>query len=299
MLTWLLDYGIRLFDVLLILIAIVALAGAGYWLLHRRWQAERRQLQSDLAETRQRNDQLQHDWDEERARYDLARIKALHDHFQRVIAHEFGKGLKFIANQSEEALSGLREDQLDLRDGQAGIAAKAYEMLQHAANIVGMADLTQNAPKQELVKLRGLLEGVLKELVPYAAAQDVHLQPKYGVMEPILVNRLLIVQLYSNVIHNAIKYSPRGSVVYITLYLEGTGTRQAVIEVSDHGRGIAEQDRERIFQLHVRGDGLVAPGSGLGLYYARQIARLHGGDLVLVESKLNEGSTFKIILPYT
>ena len=149
------------------------------------------------------------------------------------------------------------------------------------------------------MKLRGVLEGVLKELFPYSRAQDVHLQPKYGILEPILVNRLLIAQLCSNVIHNAIKYSPRGSAVDITLRLEEDGAKQAVIEVQDHGRGIAEQDRERIFQLHMRGDGLVEPGSGLGLYYAREIARLHGGDLVLVESKLNEGSTFKTILPYT
>ena len=147
MLTWLLDYGIRLLDVLLILIVIIALGGVGYWLLRRRWQDERRQLQSALAEAHQRNDQLQHEWDEERARYDPTRIKALQDHFQRVIAHEFGKGLKFIANQSEEALSGLREDQLDLRDGQAGIAAKAHEMIQHAGNIVGMADLDAERAK--------------------------------------------------------------------------------------------------------------------------------------------------------
>jgi len=299
MLTWLLDFGIRLLDVLLILFAIVALAGAGYWLLRRRWQDERRQLQADLAETRQRNDQLQHEWDEERARYDPARVRALHDHFQRVIAHEFGKGLNFIADQSKETIAGLRDDQKGLRDRQSGVLLMTHEMMQHARNVVGLADLERKAPQRELVGLRGLLEGVSKELFAYAEAQDVTLRQDYDNPGPISANRLLLAQLFSNVIHNAIKYSPSGSVVKIGLHLEEAGTKQAVIEIQDRGRGIAEQDRERIFQLYVRGDGLVEPGSGLGLYYARQIARLHGGDLVLVESKLNEGSTFKIILPYT
>lgn len=48
----------------------------------------------------------------------------------------------------------------------------------------------------------------------------------------------------------------------------------------------------------MRGDGLVVPGSGLGLHYAREIARRLGGDLLLVESQVNEGSTFCAILPY-
>lgn len=314
--TWLNDYGPSNLEALLALAAIGALVVAGYWLLRRRRQRAARRLESTLAATQRQNERLQDqlaeaqrqreldatqhqsELNEVRARYDPAYVKALQEHLQRVIAHEFVRGLYFISSQSEEAVAGLRADQPDLRDKLNAVRAKAHEMTQHARNVVGLPDLERNAPQRELVNLRGLLEGVLKELFPYAEACGVHLQVAYGSLGPILTVRPLLHQLCSNVIHNAIKYSPPGGVVKITLRLEDESEKQAVIEVRDHGRGIEAKDQEHIFQLNVRGDGLVVPGSGLGLYYARKAARLLGGDVVLVESKVNEGSTFRIILPY-
>ena len=313
---WLNGYGPSNFEALLALIAIGVLVAAGYWLLRRRRQDEVRRSQSALTEAQVQSEQLQRELvearsqreldevrhqselDAVRARYDPAYIKALQDHLQRVIAHEFVKGLHFISSETEEVMAGLRGDQPDLRDKLNEVRAKAYEMTQHAKNIVGLRDLEQNALQREMVNLRGLLEGVVKELFPYAEARGVHLQIEYGSLGPILTVRPLLHQLCSNVIHNAIKYSFPGGVVKITLSLKEESAKWVVIEVRDHGRGIDAKDQQRIFELNVRGDGLVEPGSGLGLYYARKIARLLGGDLVLVESKLNEGSTFRIILPY-
>ncbi len=313
---WLKDYGPSNLEALLALVAIGALIGAGYWLLWRRGQHTARRLQSTVAAGQRQNDQLltqlaeaqhQHELEtaqyqselaETRARYDPAQVKALQDHLQRVVAHEFVKGLHFICSQSEEAIAGLRADQPDLLDRLNEVRAKAHEMTQHARNVIGLPDLERNAPQRELVNPRGLLEGVLKELFPYAEACGVHLQVAYGSLGPISTVRPLLHQLCSNVIHNAIKYSFRGGVVQITSLLEEGSEKRAVIEVRDRGHGIEAKDQERIFQLNVRGDGLVAPGSGLGLYYARKAARLLGGDVVLIESKVNEGSTFRIILPY-
>ena len=85
----------------------------------------------------------------------------------------------------------------------------------------------------------------------------------------------------------------------VVLRLENEDAPCAIVEVRDRGRGIAARDQERIFEQDVRGDGLVEPGSGLGLSHARKIAHLHGGDVALVESKVNEGSMFRISLPYT
>jgi len=71
------------------------------------------------------------------------------------------------------------------------------------------------------------------------------------------------------------------------------------IEVKDTGKGIKEEDQEKIFDLNIREDGLIKPGSGLGLYLARKTARYQGGDVILVHSSPNQGSLFRIILPYT
>ncbi len=314
--TWLSDYGPSNLEALLALAAISVLVAAGYGLLWRRGQRTARRLESTVTAGQRQNEQLraqlaeaqhqreldtlrqQNELDEVRARSDPVHVKALQDHLQRVIAHEFVKGLHFISSQSEEAVAGLRADQPDLQDRLNEVRAKAHEMTQHARNVVGLPDLERNTPQRELVNLRGLLEGVLKELFPYAEACGVHLQVAYGSLGPISTVRPLLHQLCSNIIHNAIKYSLRGSMVQITLLLEEEREKRAVIEVRDHGHGIDARDQERIFQLNVRSDGLVAPGSGLGLYYARKAADLLGGDVVLIESKVNEGSTFRIVLPY-
>lgn len=314
---WLKAYGPSNLEALLALAAIGTLVAAGYWLLRqgrqrvaRRFellvaagQRQNEQLQAQLAAAQHQHElaaaQCQSELAEVRARCDPAQVKALQDHLQQVVAHEFVKGLHFITFQSEEAMAGLRVDQPDLRERLNEVRAKAHEMTQHARNVVGLPDLERNAPQRELVSLRGLLEGVLKELFPYAEACGVHLQVTYGSLGPISTVRPLLHQLCSNIIHNAVKYSPRGGVVQITSLLKEGDEKRVVIEVRDHGRGIDVKDQERIFQLNVRGDGLAALGSGLGLYYARKAARLLGGDVALIESKVNEGSTFRIVLPYT
>jgi signal transduction histidine kinase len=316
MLEWLvrllMGYGIRLLDALAILSFIGILVVVGFLLLCRWWQARQKQLLSNLAEARQRIetqqqslaemqqhiDELQRDLAEARERYDPAQFRLLHDHLQHAITHEFGKGLNFIVTESEKTLGELREDQTDLKDRLAQVMAKAHELIQHARNVVGLFGLEREPFQRDMVNLRGVMEGVLKELFPYAEAQGVTLRPSYVSFGPVLANSHLVAQLFSNVVHNAIKYSPQGGVVDIVLRLEEDGEKRVCVQVRDRGRGIEEKDRERIFSLRTRGDGLVEPGSGLGLYYAQEIARMHGGDLTLVESQVNQGSMFKITLPY-
>lgn len=298
LINWLTGYGPSNLEALFFLIVLGALIFVGFRRSRRRWQEEAREEQAFLVEAEHQNEQLQDELAEVRAQYDPARIRSLQEHLQRVIAHEFVKGLHFILSQSDETAARLRADQADLRDRQNQISAKAHEMILHARNIVELPDLERNAAQREMVNLRGLLEGILKELFPYAEARGVHLRTKFGSLGPISINRPLATQMYRNVIHNAIHYSLEGGVVDVTLLLESEDAALAVVDVRDRGRGIDAKDQERIFELNVRGDGLVEPGSGLGLNYARKIARLHGGDVALVESKVNQGSTFRILLPY-
>lgn len=100
-------------------------------------------------------------------------------------------------------------------------------------------------------------------------------------------------QILVNLIGNAIRYSPDGSMIKLFVSNEPGFSR---ISVSDQGDGIAEEDQARIFEKFERlgrsGDG----GSGLGLFISRQLARAMGGSLT-VESKAGEGSTFTLSLP--
>lgn len=102
-----------------------------------------------------------------------------------------------------------------------------------------------------------------------------------------------VLQVLLNVVSNAIRYGPPESAVRISL--ENRGERVAAI-VADEGRGLDEEERERVFEKFERlgrsGDG----GSGLGLYISRRLARAMGGDLK-VESEAGEGARFVLTLP--
>jgi signal transduction histidine kinase len=99
----------------------------------------------------------------------------------------------------------------------------------------------------------------------------------------------------TNLIDNAIKYSPAASEIVLHLY--SSANAKLCIEVSDKGSGIPLKMQERIFDKFKRGDGTTkTPGTGLGLYLVKWIALLHGGQVSLVASS-EFGSTFRITLP--
>jgi signal transduction histidine kinase len=102
-------------------------------------------------------------------------------------------------------------------------------------------------------------------------------------------------QVLTNLIDNAIKYSPAGAEVEVRAYQEDG---RVLIDVSDSGPGIAKEDQKLIFEKfgRVTGAGATRPGTGLGLFIARSIAEAHGGALD-VESAPEQGSTFTLELP--
>ena len=102
--------------------------------------------------------------------------------------------------------------------------------------------------------------------------------------------------LLTNLIGNAIKYTPAGGQVQVELGLQ---ERALEIMVRDSGIGIAAEDQGHVFDKFYRAASDAVQettGTGLGLAIAREVARLHGGD-ILLESALGEGSTFKVVLP--
>jgi signal transduction histidine kinase len=100
-------------------------------------------------------------------------------------------------------------------------------------------------------------------------------------------------QIMVNLIGNAVRYSPRGTTVWLRLQREGD---KVFAIVADQGKGIAREDQERIFAKFERVDPGEAGGTGLGLYIARRLARAMGGDLT-VDSAPGEGARFVLSLP--
>lgn len=100
----------------------------------------------------------------------------------------------------------------------------------------------------------------------------------------------------SNLISNAVKYTPRGRAITITLERR---RRDVVLTVTDEGLGISARDQERLFEEFFRSTNPVAivePGTGLGLTIVHRVVARHAGRIE-VESELDEGTTFRVTLP--
>jgi signal transduction histidine kinase len=104
-------------------------------------------------------------------------------------------------------------------------------------------------------------------------------------------------QVLTNLITNAVKYSPQGG--SITIRCRERGSQHVVVEVVDPGMGIPSDQIARLFQKFQRvrtDEHLQVPGTGLGLYICRLIVEGHGGQ-IWVESEIGKGSTFGFVLP--
>jgi signal transduction histidine kinase len=113
-------------------------------------------------------------------------------------------------------------------------------------------------------------------------------------MGEITGDELRVTQVMINLVGNAIKFTSAGTITFVAR----RETDSIVIEVRDTGPGIAPQDQARIFRdfQQVKLPGGVTVGAGLGLSIASKIVALHGGSMG-VESKIGEGSTFRVTLP--
>lgn len=110
---------------------------------------------------------------------------------------------------------------------------------------------------------------------------------------PVEGDLVRLTQVISNLLSNAIRYTPKGGDLKLAYRREGD---EAVVEVTDNGRGIPKEMLDRIFEMFVQErDG--GRGLGLGLTLVEQLVRMHDGKVVAESSGVGEGSTFRVLLP--
>ncbi len=149
------------------------------------------------------------------------------------------------------------------------------------------------------VRLDALLTELQSDYAAQAADRGIqlvfNLPPKLPVIS---ADRSKVMVIVHNLLGNALKYTGRNGQVTVGVQVEQTNL---YVSVQDNGIGISDADAEKIFDKFYRAkDERVAriTGSGVGLTLAKEIARLHGGDIT-VQSELNRGSTFTLALPMT
>jgi PAS domain S-box-containing protein len=148
----------------------------------------------------------------------------------------------------------------------------------------------------EVLELRELGQRALDGVKGYADQLGVDLVLSGGPTVPIRGDPDRLVQIVTNLLSNAAKYSPKGGTVRVTVTREGSN---AQLTVRDSGPGIPEAFRDRIFSRFAQADSSDArgkSGTGLGLYIAREIAERHGGRLWF-ESPPEGGAVFHLDLP--
>jgi signal transduction histidine kinase len=145
------------------------------------------------------------------------------------------------------------------------------------------------------VSLRQVIQESAQPMRLLAAAKDVTLVVD-DVPEDALADPQRLQLALTNLIENAIKFSPPGGTVSVTSWQRGG---EVGVTVRDQGHGIPEADREYLFDRYYRSGGARTgnfSGSGLGLAISREVAIAHGGR-IWVESTVGEGSAFTIALP--
>jgi len=215
--------------------------------------------------------------------------------------------LSNVSHELRTPLTGILGSAQNLRDGLAGGLTQSQQeyvdMIEHDSGRLirvvnelldwGRSEAGQVRLQRAPVSLHPLVDEVFALLRPLAERKSVRLE-REGSEATVSADADKLKQVLINLVDNAIKFSrPRGEV---RLAIEG-GAEGLRLSVEDQGPGIAAADAPRLFDRFFRGQAADAtPGSGLGLAIARNLARLHGGDITL-DSAPEHGARFTLRLP--
>lgn len=148
-------------------------------------------------------------------------------------------------------------------------------------------------PQPVQVVVDDVLQRTLERFRPSLEELQIEVSTDLASSEPVRLDVDFLEQIVGNLISNVEKYAASGRSLRISSRVEGS---MVTIEVADGGPGIPKSDRDRVFAPFIRGSNEIsaAAGTGIGLSIARELARLHGGDLALLESA--SGCVFRVVL---
>lgn len=207
----------------------------------------------------------------------LAEAMSRQKQFVSDAAHELRTPLGALQIQVEMLESAIGDDERRLRAQalRAGIARLSALVSQ----LLTMARLDAAAPAPlEQLDLLETVKEVIADLYPFAEARSINLGLTESESIPIRGHPAGLRALFANLIDNALRYTPEGGKVDVSVQRRG---RSAVVSVADTGPGIPEEHLERVFDRFFRVDGSAVAGHGLGLAIARAAAERHHAHIQL------------------
>ncbi len=269
-----------------ILFAALAFAAAGAAFLVWRLAEHRARLATS-------NDQLASSNAELR---DLDRLK---DEFVALVSHELRTPLTSIigyVGALERGRAGvLSAEQRELLDV---VGRNAQRLLGLIGDLLlaAKADAGKLELEKESVDLGAIARHAVETALPDAEEHGIHLTLSAPTAVQLVSDPKRLLQVLNNLVSNAIKFTPAGGSVAVSLTAVGPS---AVFEVRDDGVGIPADERAKLFQRFFRASTATAndiPGTGLGLSIAQTIVELHGGTIECREGD-DRGTTFVVSLP--
>jgi len=238
-------------------------------------------------------------------------IDELQDSMQKIEESAKAKSL-FLANMSHEIrtpLNGilgflellrstdLDEEQLEAVDT---IEESAKNLLEIVNKILDVSKIESNKVELELIEFDFVdkIESTIEIFATPAANKDIiysaFISPDFPVK--IKADQLKLVEILNNLINNAMKFTDRGGQVNVIVRNEGIvkGKVRTYFEVSDTGRGMTEEQKEKVFEAFTQADNSVTRkygGTGLGLTLVKSYIELMGGE-IKVDSEINKGTKF-------
>ncbi len=218
------------------------------------------------------------------------------------VAHELRTPLTTIRGYVEALMEGDADDDPQMvRDFYNIIFQETHRLSELIDNSLNISMMESGAAKLSLTptRLGRLLEDCLEVIRPQCEEKNIRLAAEFPDRLPVLdIDKRLFNVAVMNLMGNAVKYTPEGGGITLST---ASLDKEVTVAIQDTGIGISDDDLPHIFDKFFRSespDAREAAGSGIGLATARQIVRLHGGE-IRVTTKLGAGSKFTISLPMT
>jgi len=235
----------------------------------------------------------------ERATTELREQITQRDEFMAAVSHDLKSPLTFIKGMANlrRRRATLSPETEPLLDALHQIEASAGRMAMQVDELVDASRLQAGRPVELRRGPTDLIALANSALAEHQHMTDRHLLRILTTFETLVGNwdAIRLRRVLDNLLDNALKFSPRGGAVQLSIGVEGDF---AVLAVSDFGEGIPSADVPHVFETFRRAGNVAGriPGSGIGLAGVRQIVELHQGS-INVESQVGLGTTFTVRLP--
>ncbi len=211
------------------------------------------------------------------------------------ISHDLKTPLTSIQGYSQAIMDGATPDPVQSASIIYEEATRLNRMVVEITDLARLQDgqLTLNKVELDLGKI---VEAIGQRLAIVAEKKDIDLRVEADSLPLVNGDGDRLAQVITNLVSNALKYTPRGGRVRVKTQVNNGGVE---VIVQDSGIGIAKEDLPRIFERFYQVDKARGPrrGTGLGLAITREIVQAHGGTISATSAGENRGSIFTVWLP--